>query len=107
VPARVDRLPWTPFHTRLVAALGVAWVLDGLEITVASSVAGAPTQSDTLHLSSTAVGAIASVYLAGEAPGPAASSAAGAEVAQPGRARRTTASNPAASRRTAPVTTYS
>jgi hypothetical protein len=40
IPARIDRLPWTPFHTRLVAALGVAWVLDGLEITVASSVAG-------------------------------------------------------------------
>jgi hypothetical protein len=28
IPARIDRLPWTPFHTRLVAALGVAWVLD-------------------------------------------------------------------------------
>jgi MFS family permease len=69
VPARVDRLPWTPFHTRLVAALGVAWVLDGLEITVASSVAGALTQSDTLHLSSTAVGAIATVYLLGEVVG--------------------------------------
>jgi hypothetical protein len=40
IPARVDRLPWSPFHTRLVMALGVAWVLDGLEITVASSVAG-------------------------------------------------------------------
>jgi MFS family permease len=69
VPARVDRLPWTLFHTRLVAALGVAWVLDGLEITVASSVAGSLTQADTLHLSSTAVGAIATVYLAGEVIG--------------------------------------
>ena len=69
VPARLDRLPWTPFHTRLVAALGVAWVLDGLEITIASSVAGALTQTDTLHLSSTAVGAVATVYLAGEVLG--------------------------------------
>ena len=69
VPARLDRLSWTPFHTRLVAALGVAWVLDGLEITVASSVAGALTEPDTLHLSSTAVGAIATVYLAGEVIG--------------------------------------
>jgi len=33
IPARVDRLPWSPFHTRMVIALGVAWVLDGLEIT--------------------------------------------------------------------------
>src|SRR5215207_3792099 len=69
VPARMDRLPWSPFHTRLVAALGVAWVLDGLEITVASSVAGALTQTDTLHLSSAAVGAVATVYLAGEVIG--------------------------------------
>jgi len=32
----MDRLPWSPFHTRLVIALGVTWVLDGLEITLAS-----------------------------------------------------------------------
>src|SRR5690348_5668899 len=69
IPARVDRLPWSRFHTRLVMALGVAWVLDGLEITVASSVAGALAQPDTLNMSSTAVGAIATVYLAGEVVG--------------------------------------
>ena len=69
IPARVDRLPWSPFHTRLVMALGVAWVLDGLEITVASSVAGALAQPDTLNMSSTAVGAIATVYLVGEVVG--------------------------------------
>jgi hypothetical protein len=61
IPARLDRLTWTPFHRRLVAALGVAWILDGLEITVASSVGGVLGQSDTLNLSATAVGAIASV----------------------------------------------
>ena len=38
IPARIDRLPWSRFHTRLVVALGVAWVLDGLEITIASNV---------------------------------------------------------------------
>jgi MFS family permease len=69
IPARLDRLMWTPFHTRLVAALGVAWVLDGLEITVASSVAGVLTQTNTLHMSTTAVGAIATVYLVGEVVG--------------------------------------
>jgi MFS family permease len=69
IPARVDRIPWTPFHTRMVVALGVAWVLDGLEITIASSVAGALSQPGTLHMSSTAVGAIATVYLAGEVVG--------------------------------------
>ncbi len=38
IPARVDRRPWSRFHTRLVMALGVARILDGLEITVASNV---------------------------------------------------------------------
>jgi MFS family permease len=69
IPARIDRLPWSPFHTRLVVALGVAWILDGLEITVASAVADTLTQPETLALSSAAVGFIASVYLAGEVVG--------------------------------------
>jgi MFS family permease len=69
VPARIDRLSWTSFHTRLVIALGVAWVLDGLEITIASAVAGTLSKPETLHMSSAAVGAIASVYLAGEVVG--------------------------------------
>jgi MFS family permease len=66
IPARIDRLPWSPFHTRMVIALGVAWILDGLEITVAGAVTDKLTQPDTLHLSSAAAGAVASVYLAGE-----------------------------------------
>jgi len=37
IPARLDRLNWTPFHTRMVAGLGAAWILDGLQITIASS----------------------------------------------------------------------
>ncbi|HET9255654.1 MAG TPA: MFS transporter [Pseudonocardiaceae bacterium] len=69
IPARIDRLPWSPFHTRMVIALGVAWILDGLEITVATSVGEKLSQPDTLHMSSFAVGAIASVYLAGEVAG--------------------------------------
>src|SRR3954469_4299381 len=69
IPARIDRLPWSPFHTRMVVALGVAWILDGLEITVASSVADTLTQPETLALSSTAVGFVATVYLAGEVVG--------------------------------------
>ncbi len=40
IPARLDRLPWTRFHTRLIMALGTAWILDGLEITLAGAVAG-------------------------------------------------------------------
>jgi len=52
-----------------VVALGVAWILDGLEITVASAVADTLTRPETLGLSSAAVGLIASVYLAGEVVG--------------------------------------
>ncbi len=69
IPARLDRLLWTPFHTRMVLGLGVAWVLDGLEITVASSVTGVLGQSNTLHLASAEVGLIATIYLIGEVIG--------------------------------------
>ena len=30
IPARLDRLPWSRFHTLVVAALGITWILDGL-----------------------------------------------------------------------------
>src|SRR3954465_1008529 len=66
IPARVDRVRWSPFHTRMVIALGVAWILDGLEITVASAVVDTLTEEDTLALSSAAAGLIATVYLGGE-----------------------------------------
>src|SRR6185312_17358818 len=69
IPARLDRLPWSPFHTRLVLALGVAWILDGLEITVASAIGATLAEPSTLALSSAAVGLIATGYLVGEVVG--------------------------------------
>src|SRR5689334_16448385 len=69
VPARMDRLPWSRFHTRLVVALGITWVLDGLEITVASLIGPVLQRADTLALDSAAVGRVASVYLVGEVAG--------------------------------------
>ncbi len=69
IPARIDRLPWAKFHTRMVIALGVAWVLDGLEITIASNVGADLTQKSTLHMSASGVAAIASWYLIGEVIG--------------------------------------
>jgi len=69
IPARLDRLNWSPFHTRMVCGLGGAWILDGLQITVASSVTGELTKSSTLGMTSTQVGLIASVYLVGEMVG--------------------------------------
>jgi MFS family permease len=69
IPARIDRLPWSPFHTRMVVALGVAWILDGLEITVAGAVVALLTKHETLGLSSTQAGLLATVYLGGEVVG--------------------------------------
>ena len=69
IPARLDRLRWSPFHTRLVLGLGTAWVLDGLSITIASSVSSKLTQPDTLNLTTTQAASIGTVYLVGEVIG--------------------------------------
>jgi len=69
IPARVDRMHWSRFQTRMVMALGIAWILDGLEITIASDVADLLTHKNTLDMSDRAVGDIASVYLIGEVVG--------------------------------------
>jgi MFS family permease len=65
VPARLDRLPWSPFHRLVVAALGITWILDGLEVTLAGSIAAALQQSPRLHLSAQEVGLTGTAYLAG------------------------------------------
>ena len=69
IPARLDRLGWSPFHTRMVAGLGAAWILDGLQITISSSVTGVLQSPQTLGMTSTEIGLIASVYLVGEMVG--------------------------------------
>src|SRR5205809_5499916 len=65
IPARLDRLPWGRFHTLVVAALGITWILDGLEVTLAGSLAGALKESPSLHFSNTDIGLASSAYLAG------------------------------------------
>lgn len=69
IPARLDRLPWGRFHTLVVAALGITWILDGLEVTLAGSLAGALKQSPVLQFSNADVGLAASAYLAGAVGG--------------------------------------
>jgi len=69
IPARLDRLPWGRFHTLVVAALGITWILDGLEVTLAGAVAGALRESPVLQFTSTDVGLAASAYLAGAVGG--------------------------------------
>src|SRR3954453_5748364 len=65
LPARLDRLPWSRWHWRVVIALGIIWILDGLEVTIVGSVAGVLGEPGTLHLPESQIGAAASTYLAG------------------------------------------
>src|SRR5262245_26776429 len=65
IPARLDRLHWGRFHTLVVVALGVTWILDGLEVTLAGAVGGALKESPQLQFTNAEVGIGASAYLAG------------------------------------------
>ena len=65
IPARLDRLRWGRFHTLVVTALGITWILDGLEVTLAGSLSGALKESPVLRFSNADIGIAASAYLAG------------------------------------------
>ena len=65
IPARLDSLHWSGFHTRVVLALGITWILDGLEVTLAGALAGVLKESPSLHFSNLDVGLASSAYLAG------------------------------------------
>ncbi|TML22769.1 MAG: MFS transporter [Actinobacteria bacterium] len=69
VPARLDRLPWTRFHWRVILGLGAAWILDGLEIQIVATVGTVLQDNRTLHLTAADVGLLGSVYLLGEVVG--------------------------------------
>jgi MFS family permease len=69
IPARLDRLPWSAFHSLVVVALGITWILDGLEVTLAGSVGAALRDSAAMHLDSARVGATATAYLLGNITG--------------------------------------
>src|SRR3977135_2198107 len=65
IPARMDRLPWSAWHWRIVIALGITWVLDGLEVTIVGALGGVLTEPGTLHLSEAQVGLAGSLYVGG------------------------------------------
>src|SRR6185437_9004466 len=69
VPQRLDRLPWSRWHLYMVTALGITWLLDGLEVTLAGSLASILKSPQTLHFSDREVGATASAYLIGAVVG--------------------------------------
>src|SRR5712672_2438126 len=65
IPSRLDNLRWSGFHTRVVLALGITWILDGLEVTLAGALSGALKESPTLQFTNFDVGFSNSAYLAG------------------------------------------
>src|SRR6516164_2678007 len=67
IPARLDRLRWGRFHTLVVVALGITWILDGLEVTLAGAISPALKESPQLQFSNADVGLASSAYLAATA----------------------------------------
>ncbi|MBV8988585.1 MAG: MFS transporter, partial [Solirubrobacterales bacterium] len=67
IPARLDRLPWSKWHWRILIGLGTVWILDGLEVTIVGSIAGAiSAKGSGINISSADIaGLAASMYVAG------------------------------------------
>ena len=69
VPGRLDALGWSRWHQCLILALGITWILDGLEASLVANVAPTLRHPDALGLSATQVGMANSVYLVGQVVG--------------------------------------
>jgi MFS family permease len=69
IPARMDRLPWSRFHLLVVVALGITWVLDGLEVTIVGSIGPILKSPRTLGLTDHDIGSVAACYVAGAVVG--------------------------------------
>jgi MFS family permease len=69
IPARMDRLPWSRWHWLVVLALGITWVLDGLEVTIVGAIGPVLTKPDTLGLTASEVGLAGAVYVVGNVVG--------------------------------------
>jgi MFS family permease len=69
VPARMDRLPWSRWHYLVVVALGITWLLDGLEGNLAGALAGILKRPETLGLSDAQLGLSSTLYLVGAVTG--------------------------------------
>jgi MFS family permease len=65
IPARLDRLPWSRFHILIVIALGVTWILDGLEVTIVGAIGPVLQETGTLGLTAQEIGGTASAYVVG------------------------------------------
>src|SRR3954470_21685156 len=66
IPARLDRLPWSRFHWRIVIGLGTVWILDGLEVTIVGSIASRLTEKGSgISIVTSQIGTAAAIYVAG------------------------------------------
>ncbi|KAB2906557.1 MAG: MFS transporter [Kofleriaceae bacterium] len=69
VPPRLDALGWSRWHRRVVIALGITWILDGLEASLIANLAPTLQHADTLALSGAQIGLANTVYLLGQVAG--------------------------------------
>jgi MFS family permease len=69
IPARMDRLPWSRWHWLVITALGITWILDGLEVTIVGAIGSVLTEPGTLHLSDAEVGGAGTAYIIGAVGG--------------------------------------
>ena len=70
IPGRMDRLPWARWHWLVVIALGVTWILDGLEVTIVGNIAGRLTEPGSgLNFTEGQIGLAAGIYIAGACTG--------------------------------------
>ena len=69
IPARLDRLPWSRFHWLVVWALGITWILDGLEVTLIGAISGVLQEPEVMNFTPEVIGFIASMYLVGAVGG--------------------------------------
>jgi MFS family permease len=66
IPARLDRLPWSRFHWRVVIGLGTVWILDGLEVTIVGAIAPRLTEPGSgINMHAGQIGTAAAIYVAG------------------------------------------
>jgi hypothetical protein len=67
IPRRLDRLPWSRWHTFVVVGLGITWILDGFEVTLVGAIASVLTKPETLHLTTHQASSAGTWYLIGAA----------------------------------------
>ncbi|HZU68037.1 MAG TPA: MFS transporter [Ktedonobacteraceae bacterium] len=65
IPNRMDRLPWSRWHWLVVIALGITWILDGLEVTIIGAIASVLKDPQTVHFTDAEIGYAATAYLIG------------------------------------------